>query len=250
MKAFPANPSPPETTKAPEEVEVVAVVLETNKLEKFEGVVEGTKTVPPINAFPANPIPPETINAPEEVEVVAVVFVTANPESETIPVAGFTTKEVIVERPKPLPLEALTVVIKNDCARVVGITATEDAAAGGTACQVGAAFAPFEVSTYPVLEEAAYLDQVEVVFATIMSPIAVGPCRPVPPYKAVIVDPDQVPEVTIPLAKRTFEIFDVLVDGTFIVPPIKAFPANPNPPLTAKAPVDVDVEAVLWVIAT
>ena len=51
--------------------------------------------------------------------------------------------------------------------------------------------------------------------------------------------------MTIPLVKRTFEILDVLVDGTFIVPPIKALPANPNPPLTAKAPVDVEVETVL-----
>jgi hypothetical protein len=51
--------------------------------------------------------------------------------------------------------------------------------------------------------------------------------------------------VTTPFAKRIFEIFDVLVDGTFIVPPMKALPAKPNPPLTAKAPVDVEVEAVL-----
>jgi hypothetical protein len=114
IKAFPANPSPPETTIAPEVVEVVAVVLETSKFEKLEAVVDGTKTVPPINALPANPIPPETINAPDEVDVVAVVFVTAKPESETIPVEGFTTKEVIVDNPRPEPLEELTVVMKND----------------------------------------------------------------------------------------------------------------------------------------
>ena len=58
-------------------------------------------------------------------------------------------------------------------------------------------------------------------------------------------EPDQVPEVTIPLAKRTLETFDVLVEGTFIVPPINALPAKPNPPLTAKAPVFVEVDAVL-----
>ena len=49
----------------------------------------------------------------------------------------------------------------------------------------------------------------------------------------------------MPLAKRIFEIFDVLVDGTFMVPPINALPAKPNPPLTAKAPDDVEVDAVL-----
>jgi hypothetical protein len=41
------------------------------------------------------------------------------------------------------------------------------------------------------------------------------------------------------------ETFDVLVEGTFIVPPINALPAKPNPPLTAKAPVFVEVDAVL-----
>ncbi len=101
IKAFPPMFVPPYTTKAPVELPVEDVVL-------------SIVVVPPINAFPANPIPPETINAPEEVVVVAVVFVTANPESETIPVDGFTTKEVIVDNPSPEPLEELTVVMKND----------------------------------------------------------------------------------------------------------------------------------------
>ena len=52
--------------------------------------------------------------------------------------------------------------------------------------------------------------------------------------------------MTIPFAKRTFEIFDVLVDGTFMVPPMKALPAKPNPPPTIKAPELVDVDAVLF----
>lgn len=49
----------------------------------------------------------------------------------------------------------------------------------------------------------------------------------------------------MPLANKIFETLDVLIDGTFIVPPINALPAIPNPPLTAKAPVLVDEEAVL-----
>ena len=42
MKALPAIPKPPVTTKAPELVEVDDVLLDTNKLEKFDAVVEGT----------------------------------------------------------------------------------------------------------------------------------------------------------------------------------------------------------------
>jgi hypothetical protein len=123
------------------------VLFETNKLEKLDAVEEGTYTVPPINALPAKPNPPETTNAPEVVVVVAVLFVTAKPESETIPVDGFTTNDVIVDKPKPELLDVFTAVTKNDAFTVVGATATDEAAAGGTACQVGKADAPFDVKT-------------------------------------------------------------------------------------------------------
>jgi hypothetical protein len=196
-----------------------------------------------MNAFPANPNPPETIKAPELVDVEAVVFVTAKPERDTIPEFGFTTNDVIVDKPNPEPLEALTAVIKNDAATDVGATATEDAAADGTACQLGTAPVPFEVKTKFVLPADNFAKEVPV-DATKISPI-VYELNPVPPYKEVITVPDQVPEVTMPLVKRTFEIFDVLVDGTFIVPPINALPANPNPPETIKAPEVVVVVAVV-----
>ena len=74
-----------------------------------------------------------------------------------------------------------TAVTKNDAFTVVGATATEEAAEGGTACQVGAEPVPLDVRTCPEVEEVAYLDQVVAEFATIISPIAVGPCNPVPP---------------------------------------------------------------------
>ena len=91
----------------------------------------------PVNREPAIPAPPDTTNAPVEVELDIVVLVTANPDNETMFVLGFTTKETIVDKPKPEPLLELTAVTKNDWFNVVGITATEEAAAGGTACQVG-----------------------------------------------------------------------------------------------------------------
>ena len=55
----------------------------------------------------------------------------------------------------------------------------------------------------------------------------------------------QVPEFITPLVNKILEILEVLVEGTLIVPPINALPANPKPPLTTKAPEFVDVEAVL-----
>ena len=48
----------------------------------------------------------------------------------------------------------------------------------------------------------------------------------------MIVDPDQVPDVIIPLVNETFEILETLVDATLIVPPMKALPVIPIPPLT------------------
>jgi hypothetical protein len=75
------------------------------------------------------------------------VFVTAKPDTETIPVDGLTTKDVIVESPKPDPLEVLTAVIKNDWFNAVEVTATEDAAEDGTGCQDGVVLTPFEVRT-------------------------------------------------------------------------------------------------------
>jgi hypothetical protein len=123
--------------------------------EITDALVDVTFIVPPINAFPANPKPPDTIKAPEVVLVEAVVFVTAKPESETIPLDGFTTNDVIVERPRPELLEVLTAVTKNDAFATVGATATDEAAEGGTACQVGAFPVPFEVRTCPEVAEVA-----------------------------------------------------------------------------------------------
>ena len=80
--------------------------------------------------------------------------------------------------------------------------------------------------------------------ATKISPI-VYELNPVPPYKEVITVPAQVPELIVPFVNKILETLDVLVDGTFIVPPINALPAIPKPPLITNAPVPVDVEAVL-----
>lgn len=149
--------------------------------EITDALVDATFIVPPINALPVIPNPPVTVNAPVVVLDEFAKLVKANPEAVTKPVFGFTTNDVIVDKPNPELLEVLTAVTKNDAATVVGATATEDAADGGTACQVGAAPVPLEVRTCPEVEEVAYLDQVVAVFATIKSPIAVGPCNPVPP---------------------------------------------------------------------
>ena len=60
---------------------------------------------------------------------------------------GLTTNDAIVERPKPDPFALFTAVIENEEFVVVGDTATEDAAAGGTACQDGIVPAPLDVNT-------------------------------------------------------------------------------------------------------
>jgi hypothetical protein len=64
-----------------------------------------------------------------------------------MPVDGLITNDAIVERPNPEPLALFTVVIENDEFVVVGDTATEDAADGGTACQDGIVPDPFDVNT-------------------------------------------------------------------------------------------------------
>ena len=120
-----------------------------------DALVDATFIVPPINAFPAKPKPPDTIRAPEVVFVDAVVFVTAKPESDTSPLDGFITNVVIVERPRPELLELLTAVTKNCAFTVVGATATDEAAEGGTACHVGALPVPLEVRTCPEVAEVA-----------------------------------------------------------------------------------------------
>ncbi len=135
----------------------------------------------PVNNDPAIPAPPDTINAPVTVDMDAVEAVTANPETETILLDGFTTNVEIVDNPKPVPEAALTVVIENCEFTTVGATATEEAAEAGTFCQVGAEPVPLDVRTCPTVEEVAYLDQVDAELATIISPIALGPCKPVPP---------------------------------------------------------------------
>ena len=149
----------------------------------FASITPDTEDDDPVEVYklPPIPTPPVTTNAPEVVLIETVLFVTANPESDTIPEFGFTTNDVIVDKPNPELLEVFTAVTKKDAATVVGVTATEDAAEGGTACQVGAFPVPLEVRTCPEVADVAYLDHVVAEFATIISPIAVGPCNPVPP---------------------------------------------------------------------
>lgn len=129
-----------------------------------------TLSIPPINAEFAMPAPPATVKAPVVVEVVAVVAVTASPDKLTSPVLGFITNEATVDRPIPVPDGVLTTVIENCELLVAGITATDDAAAGGTACHVGTEFAPVEVNTYPEFELAANLARDVPVDATNRSP--------------------------------------------------------------------------------
>lgn len=77
-----------------------------------------------------------------------------------------------MDNPKPVPDAEFTAVNENCPLTVVGITATEVAAAGGTACQVGTELAPVEVKTNPVLELAANLAKDVPVEATNKSPTA------------------------------------------------------------------------------
>jgi len=57
------------------------------------------------------------------------------------------------------------------------------------------------------------------------------------------VEPDQVPKLTTPLKTERPERLAP-------IPPTYRLPPIPTPPETVKAPVDVDVEAVGWLIAT
>jgi hypothetical protein len=91
-------------------------------------------------------------------------------------------------------------VIENCEFTAVGATATEDAAADGTACQDGTVPVPFDVNTKFVLPADNFAKEVPV-DATKISPI-VYELNPVPPYKAVITVPAQVPEVITPTVLR------------------------------------------------
>ena len=168
VNKLPPIPTPPVTTNAPEFVLILALVL----------VIF---VVPPIKALPVIPNPPNTDSAAAVVELAFNPEVTANPDKLTNPVLGLITKVDIVDSPNPVPEAELTAVIENCELTTVGATATEEAAEGGTDCQVGALPVPLDVRTCPEVEEVAYLDQVVAEFATIISPIAEGPCRPVPP---------------------------------------------------------------------
>lgn len=101
VNKLPPIPTPPLTTNAPELVPMLTVLL-------------ATTVVPPIKALALSPSPPYTIRAPVEKLDELVKLVTAKPESDTILVLGFITNEVIVDNPKPVPLDELTAVIKND----------------------------------------------------------------------------------------------------------------------------------------
>jgi len=89
--------------------------------------------------------------------------------------------------------------MKNDAATDVGATATEDAAADGTACQDGTELVPVDVSTKLVDPEFNLINVLPA--PTKISPI-VYELNPVPPYKAVITVPAQVPEVITPTVLR------------------------------------------------
>ncbi len=101
-----------------------------------------------------------------------IPFVIAKPDIVTKPVNGFITKDAIVDKPKPEPDDEFTVVIENCPLTTVGATATEVAAAGGTACHVGTELDPVEVNTYPEFELAANLAKDVPVEATNKSPTA------------------------------------------------------------------------------
>ena len=77
-----------------------------------------------------------------------------------------------MDNPNPVPDAEFTAVIENCELTVVGATATEVAAAGGTACHVGTELAPVEVKTYPELELAANFAKDVPVDATSKSPTA------------------------------------------------------------------------------
>jgi hypothetical protein len=133
-------------------------------LEKTTPDIEETFPVA-VYKLPPIPAPPVTTNAPVVVEEDAVELVTAKPESDTIPLDGFTTKVDIVERPSPEPFALFTAVIENDPFTTVGATATDEAAEGGTFCHVGSEAVPLEVKTCPLVALVANLPQVVVVVA-------------------------------------------------------------------------------------
>ena len=98
-------------------------------------LVDAILIVPPINAFPVTPNPPVTVNAPVVVLAELLRFVTANPDTVSKPVDGLITNDEIVDNPKPVPDDVLTVVMENCPFTAVGVTATDEAAEGGTDAQ-------------------------------------------------------------------------------------------------------------------
>jgi hypothetical protein len=157
VNKLPPIPTPPVTTNAPEFVLILALVL----------VIF---VVPPIKALPVIPNPPNTDSAAAVVELAFNPEVTANPDKLTNPVLGLITKVDIVDSPNPVPEAELTAVIENCELTTVGATATEEAAEGGTDCQVGTELDPVEVNTYPEFELAANLAKDVPVEATNKSP--------------------------------------------------------------------------------
>jgi hypothetical protein len=123
----------------------------------FASITPETEDDEPVEVYklPPIPTPPVTTKAPEVVLVEAVVFVTAKPESDTKPVKGFITNEETLDNPNPELEAELTTGIKNCALTTVGVIATDEAAEGGTACQVGALPVPLEVRTCPEVAEVA-----------------------------------------------------------------------------------------------
>jgi hypothetical protein len=135
-------------------VSLLYVVAETFP---FASITPDTDDEEPIDVYklPPIPTPPVTTKAPVDVDVETVVFVTANPESDTKPVKGFITNEETLDNPNPALEAELTTGIKNCALTIVGVIATDEAAEGGTACQVGAFPVPLEVRTCPEVAEVA-----------------------------------------------------------------------------------------------
>jgi hypothetical protein len=133
--------------------------------EMTEVLVDSTLIVPPIKALPVTPRPPDTVIAPVNLLDEFVKLVTAKPDTVTKPLDGFITNVETVDNPIAELEAELTTGMKNDALTTVGVTATEEAAAGGTACQVGKLPAPFDVKTCPLVLLAANLPQAVVVVA-------------------------------------------------------------------------------------
>ena len=137
--------------------------------------------VPPINALPVTPRPPDTDIAPVNLLEEFVKLVTARPDTVIRPEDGFITNEETLDNPNPALEAELTTGMKNDALTTVGVTATEEAAEAGTACQVGKLPAPVDVKTCPLVLLAANLPQALVLVAYSISPTTNGACKPVPP---------------------------------------------------------------------